>query len=340
MIIHSRAPLRLGLAGGGTDVSPYSETFGGSVLNATIDRYAYAELASAPEGSVQFVGLDQAKSLEISHDVPIDLSGDLKLHKAVYSKMMNLFNGGQRKSLKLSTFSDAPVGSGLGASSTLVVAMVKAFDAYFEAGLSKYEVARLAYDIERVDCGLAGGKQDQYSASFGGINFMEFEKDSVQVNPIELDPAIIYELEASLILFYTGVSRESASIISDQSDSVSSNESALMSMHNLKREAAQMKSHLVSGNFSGLVESMRMGWENKKNSARAVSNPHIDRIYETALDAGALAGKVSGAGGGGFMLFFTPVTNRFKVLEALTAFEGIASNCHFSNKGAHAWKAN
>lgn len=338
--IRARAPLRLGLAGGGTDVSPYADIHGGYVLNVTIDRYAYAVIKTLSGKNVRLTATDQQVEKVRTTSEPLMLNGKLDLHKAVYNHMVKHYNGGQPIALELSTFCDAPAGSGLGSSSTLVVAMVRAFVELLNLPLGDYEIAQLAYKIERIDCGLQGGRQDQYSATFGGFNFMEFyAEDRVLINPLRVKNWIICELEASLILFFTGVSRESAHIIADQSNNVRSGDTdALEAMHGIKKEALAMKECLLRGDFSGLVNSMRMGWENKKRSAKTVSNPHIDEIYAAAVAAGALAGKVSGAGGGGFMLFFVPTEKRMAVIRALNCFEGQISNCHFTKHGTQAWR--
>ena len=340
MIVRARAPLRLGLAGGGTDVSPYCDSHGGCVLNATIARYAYAVVKPLNEPMVRFVATDQAQNEVMSLGEEVVLNGKLNLHKAVYREMMRTFNGGRHLPLELITFCDAPAGSGLGSSSTLVVVMIRAFAELLNVPLDDYAIAQLAFRIERVDCGLQGGRQDQYSATFGGINFMEFyAEDRAVVNPLRVKNWIICELEASLLLFYTGVSRESARIIADQSAHVSSGSSgALEAMHDVKREALVMKECLLKGDFDGIVQSMRMGWASKKNTAKMVSNPHIEEIYEAAAKAGASAGKVSGAGGGGFMMFFVPPDLRMDVARALSRFDGQVSNCHFTKHGTQAWR--
>ncbi|MBO7411051.1 MAG: dehydrogenase, partial [Ottowia sp.] len=231
-------------------------------------------------------------------------------------------------------------GSGLGSSSTLVVAMIRAFSELLNLPLDDYAIARMAYQIERVDCGLRGGRQDQYSATFGGFNFMEFYAgERAVINPLRIKNWIICELESSLVLYFTGVSRESARIIADQSNNMKSGAAdALEAMHGIKREALAMKECLLRGDFAGLVESMRQGWENKKRSAKTVSNPHIDAIYDAAIQAGALAGKVSGAGGGGFMWFFVPTERRMDVIRTLNGFGGQVSNCHFTKNGTQAWR--
>lgn len=340
MIIRARAPLRLGLAGGGTDVSPYCDVHGGYVLNATIDRYAYAVIKTLDEPVVRFVATDQQSEKVKAITEPLLLNGKLDLHKAVYNHMVQHYNGGTPIPMELSTFCDAPAGSGLGSSSTLVVVMIRAFAELLNLPLDDYTIAQLAYKLERVVCGLQGGRQDQYSATFGGFNFMEFYADErTIINPLRVRNWIVCELEASLVLFFTGVSRESAKIIADQSLNVNSGAvDALNAMHGIKQEALVMKECLLRGDFKGIVESMRLGWENKKRSAKTVSNSHIDGIYNAAIEAGALAGKVSGAGGGGFMLFFVPTEKRMDVIRVLNTFDGQVSNCHFTKYGTQAWR--
>ena len=338
--IRARAPLRLGLAGGGTDVAPYCDLYGGHVLNATIDRYAYAVIKTLDEPVVRFCATDQQTETVESISVPLALNGKLDLHKAVYNEMIQVYNGGKAIPLELSTFCDAPAGSGLGSSSTLVVVMIRAFTELLNLPLDDYTIAHLAYKIERVDCGLQGGRQDQYSATFGGFNFMEFYADDrAVINPLRIKNWILCELEASLVLFYTGVSRESAKIIADQSRNVESGlVNEMEAMHGIKREALIMKECLLRGDFGGIVDSMRDGWENKKRSAKTVSNSHIEEIYNAAIAAGALAGKVSGAGGGGFMMFFVPPDKRMDVVRTLSRFDGQVSNCHFTKNGTQAWR--
>src|SRR5690606_30941728 len=243
MLIRARAPLRLGLAGGGTDVSPYCDIHGGYVLNATIDRYAYAVIRILDEPCIRFISADQQiECIEpLSSQCP--RNGVLDLHKAVYNEIVTTFNGGKPIALELSTFCDAPAGSGLGSSSTLVVVIIRAFAELLNLPLDDYSIAQLAFKIERVDCGLQGGRQDQYSATFGGFNFMEFYADHrAIINPLRVRNWIICELEASLVLFYTGISRESAKIIADQSNNMASGATdAIEAMHSIKHEALIMK---------------------------------------------------------------------------------------------------
>ncbi len=340
MIVRSRAPLRLGLAGGGTDVAPYCDLHGGYVLNATIDRYAYAVIRTLEEPVVRLMAMDQQAVVVSSLESSLPLDGRLNLHKAVYNHMVMQYNGGRPMALELSTFCDAPAGSGLGSSSTLVVAIIRAFVELLNLPMDDYTIAHLAYRIERVDCGLQGGRQDQYSATFGGFNFMEFYADDrAIINSLRIKNWIVCELEASLVLYFTGVSRESARIIADQSCNVKLGAiDALEAMHGIKREALVMKECLLRGDFSGVVESMRQGWENKKRSAKTVSNRQIDEIHQAACRAGSLAGKISGAGGGGFILFFVPTEKRMNLIRTLNQFGGQVSNCHFTKNGTQAWR--
>lgn len=340
MIFRARAPLRLGLAGGGTDVSPYCDQYGGCVLNATIDRYAYAVIRTLDTPVTRFIASDQQQSTELPLAARFPLDGHLSLHKAVYNEIVANHNGGRALAVELTTFCDSPIGSGLGSSSTLVVVMIRAFCELLNLALDDYAIAHLAYKIERVDCGLKGGKQDQYSATFGGFNFMEFyEDDRVVVNPLRIKNWVLCELEASLLLYYSGVSRESARIIADQSENVKQKDTGTLdAMHRMKQEAQAMKVALLKGSFGEIIESMRLGWESKKGTASTVSTPRIEAIHEAAMAAGALAGKVSGAGGGGFMMFFVRPDRRMEVIRMLKSFDGEVGNCHFTKNGTQAWR--
>jgi D-glycero-alpha-D-manno-heptose-7-phosphate kinase len=341
MMIRSRAPLRLGLAGGGTDVSPYCNEFGGAVLNATIDYYAYTSLEPLDNGKLEFVSVDLCKSAQYDAQPMLPMDGTLDLFKAVYNYIVRNYAGGKALSLRVSTRVDVPVGSGLGSSSTLVVAMLKAYAEWLSLPLGDYELAHTAYVVEREDAGLRGGKQDQYAAAFGGFNFIEFGGDAdVLVNPLRIKPWIVSEFEASLLLYFTGRSRASADIIDEQTKNVATrNEMALEAMHSIKAEAYRMKQALLRGDFQLLHNVLRKSWESKKRMASQISNSHIEKLYECAIDAGAYCAKISGAGGGGFMMFLTDPVYKDKVADALRATHegGIFYGCHFTSSGAEAW---
>jgi D-glycero-alpha-D-manno-heptose-7-phosphate kinase len=342
MLIRSRAPLRLGLAGGGTDVSPYCDEFGGAVLNATIDYYAYAAIEPLSTGRVEFVSADLGQSADYAAQPKLAEDGHLDLFKAVYNHMVRNYNQGEPLSLRLSTRVDVPAGSGLGSSSTLVVAMLAAYVEWLNLPLGDYELAHAAFVIERKEAGLEGGKQDQYAAAFGGFNFMEFGRDArVLVNPLRVKDWVVSELEASLLLYFTGNSRTSADIIQEQSRNVRDrNRAALDAMHSIREEAFRMKECLLRGDFKALHEVLRSSWESKKRMATLISNEHIERLYACALNAGAYCAKISGAGGGGFMWLLTDPIHKDKVAEALQAAHqgGTAYGCHFTAGGVQAWR--
>ena len=338
--VRARAPLRLGLAGGGTDVSPYCDLYGGQVMNATIDRYAYAIVSPRPGRDACFHALDVGHEEIHACDGAIDGNGPLQLLKGVYARISRDFLHGVRPPLSVRTFSDAPPGSGLGSSSTMVVALVQAFVEYFSLPLGEYEVAQLAYDIERKDLKLAGGKQDQYAAAFGGFNFMEFYSgDRVIVNPLRIKDWVRAELEASLVLYFTGVSRSSAEIIDRQSRNIDAHDhDSTEATHRLKDEAIRMKECVLKGDLRGLEATMQAGWEAKKRMASGISNPMIDRVEKVAFANGARAAKVSGAGGGGFMMFLGDPERRIGLIRALLAEGGSILDFHFTKQGATSWR--
>jgi D-glycero-alpha-D-manno-heptose-7-phosphate kinase len=239
----------------------------------------------------------------------------------------------------MTTFSDSPAGSGLGSSSTMVVAITKAFEEWLNLPLGEYDIADLAYRIERIDLGLAGGKQDQYAATFGGFNFMEFfENEKVIVNPLRLKRWIRNELEASLVLYYTGVSRESANIISEQIEHTRRGENKnIEGMHEMKRQAVLMKEALLKGDFKAFSQCLLNGWAAKKNAASSISNSFLNGIYDYVLDNGAESAKISGAGGGGFMMIYVNPCNRVRLIRALRKKEGMILTPSFTETGTQAW---
>jgi D-glycero-alpha-D-manno-heptose-7-phosphate kinase len=340
MLIRSKAPLRIGLGGGGTDVSPYADLHGGAILNACINMFAHATITPMDDNKIILKALDRDEEEILSSESDLPLNGHLDILKGVYNRIVKDFNNGQSLSFKLETFVDAPAGSGLGSSSTLVVAIIKAFSEWLNLPLGEYDLAHLAYEIERIDLGLAGGRQDQYAAAFGGVNFMEFfGNDKVIVNPLKVRTESLNELELNLILYYTGTSRLSAKIIDVQSTNVKNHKaSSIEAMHELKKQAVMMKESLLKGELHNIGEILDFGWQNKKKMADGISNSEIDKIYQGALDAGATGGKISGAGGGGFMFFYCPANTRFSVIKTLKQFGGEIFNVNFTDIGATSWK--
>ena len=338
MIFRSKAPLRIGLAGGGTDVSPYSDLYGGAILNATISLSAYASIEPIDEHKIIVQALDRNENQihELSNSLPID--GTLDLLKGVYNRVNQQFNM-PLSGFRLSTFVDAPAGSGLGTSSTLVVAILGAFVEMLKLPLGDYDIAHLAYEIERNDLGLAGGRQDQYAATFGGVNFMEFyDNDKVIVNPLRIRSHYLHELENNLVLYFTATSRESATIIKEQVKNVNSkNEKSIDAMHQLKEQAKMMKEALLKGKLDEFGEILDFGFQQKRKMAANISNSVIEEIYDAAKKAGATGGKISGAGGGGFMIFYCPGNTNYAVKNELKKFGGEIKNYTFTKYGLSSW---
>lgn len=340
MSIRARAPLRLGLAGGGTDVAPFCDLHGGFVMNAAINQYAYATVEVIKDARVEFASIDQgAVSTQVCGTVTQE-HPDLRLLVGAYLRICREYLNGEQPPLRLSSFSDAPPGSGLGSSSTLVVALVSALAEHFAIGLGEYDLAHLAYEIERKDLALAGGKQDQYAAAFGGVNFMEFHRDDrVIVNPLRIKEWVLAELEASIVLYFTGVSRESARIIDEQGRNAAQGVSrSLDAMHALKEEAVRMKEALLKGDIRAFARTLHAGWQAKKRMANSISNPLIDRVEHVAMSNGAIAAKVSGAGGGGFMMFVCDPIDRIRLTRALAGEGGRLLDFNFNPHGAVAWR--
>ena len=340
MIVRSRAPLRLSMAGGGTDVTPYSELYGGAVLNATIDMYAYCVVQPCEEQQILFYAADRNETYASPLADFLPLDGNLDLHKGVYNRIVRDYNHGLPLAVRLTTYSDVPAGSGLGSSSTLVVAMIQAFVEWLKLPLGEYDVAHLAYEIERCEVGLKGGKQDQYAATFGGFNFIEFyANDRVIVNPLRIKNWIINELESSLVLYFSGVSRESARIIDEQSKRIaSSHPSSLEATHEIKRFALLQKEALLKGDMMAFAEGLNASWQAKRHLAAGISNDELETVYGVAIEAGARAGKISGAGGGGFLMFIVDPVRRENVVRALKTMPGEVMRCHFTKRGAEGWK--
>ncbi len=340
MIYRSKAPLRIGLAGGGTDVSPYSDKFGGAILNATVSLFAYANIEPLNENKIIITAFDRKEEQQFAITEHLLIDGTLDLLKGVYNRIHKDYKM-PASGFKLSTFVEAPAGSGLGTSSTLVVAIIGAFAEWLKLPLGDYDIAHYAYQIERQDLKLTGGKQDQYAAMFGGVNFMEFyEEDKVIVNPLRIKLKYLHELENNLVLYYTATSRESASIIDEQVKNVNGkNEESIEAMNQLKQQARMMKEALLKGKIDEMGAILDFGFQQKRRMAHNISNSRIEEIYEAAKKAGATGGKISGAGGGGFMIFYCPANTRYEVIDELKKFGGEVKNYRFTKYGLTTWCA-
>ncbi len=338
-VLRSRAPLRLSFAGGGTDVSPYPEEKGGAVLNCTIDKYAYATLSGHQgHGGLKVHSLDY--DVIASYRTPEELTynGELDLVKAAIRVLRPADNGATGEDLELFLHSDAPPRTGLGGSSALVVALVAAFQRLLHQPWTPYEVAELAYRIEREELGVRGGRQDQYTAAFGGFNFMEFGRSGTIVNPLKIPKDTLNELGYRLLLCYTGTSHYSGDIILQQQTAYEQGrKDTVEALDETRRLAVEMKNHLLRGNIDDMGRLLNEGWEYKKKFTAGITTPQVDDLYARAKAAGALGGKLTGAGGGGYLLLFCDFAKRADVARVVTEAGGRVVDFRFDLDGVQTW---
>jgi len=333
-IVRARTPLRISFAGGGTDVAPFPETEGGAVLSATIDRYVLGSLAVHTDRHLRIESRDYGVSLQLAPNEGFELDGNLDLVKAALRRSWRDGPGGY--GIILST--SAPQGSGLGASSAMVVTVVALLNEFYGVPMGEYEVAHLASVIEREDMKIAGGLQDYYAAAFGGFNYIEFGQQVV-VNPLRVRDNIVGELEMNLLLCFTGATRRSDHIISDQRARYTRSEAeSLEGLREQKELALAMKTALLKGRLDDFGWLLGQAWQAKKKMSPRITTPLIDEMYEVALSNGAAGGKVTGAGGGGYMLLYVDFERRPQVVEALERLGVSATGFSFSPLGVRAWK--
>jgi D-glycero-alpha-D-manno-heptose-7-phosphate kinase len=312
-LVHSRAPVRVSLAGGGTDVSPYTETYGGAVVNMAISRHAFAELELRPEPDLVFHSRDSGERISVPSPPQIVYDGRLDLLKAV-TRAMHRYDSG----LSLSISSSVPPRSGLGGSASLFVAIIGAFN-HLEREYRRdlHEVAELAWRIERQELDNLGGRQDQYVAAFGGLNFIEFKGDDfVLVSPLKLSDGLVYELERRLLLFYVGERAQGSGNIIERQMAATTAGTNVEALHRTKELALEMKYALIRGNLDHVGHLLHRAWEQKKRFTEGITDSRIDALYGRLRDAGALGGKLTGAGGGGHMVLYAPLKRQAAVLQA------------------------
>ena len=338
MLIRGRAPLRISFAGGGTDLSPYVQEKGGVVLNATIDRYAYATLRFPSERVIRVQSLDYKTVTQFGFDEPLTYDGNFDLVKACLTRLRvgaDPMEGG----LELYLETEAPPGSGLGASSAVVVAVIGALRTWRHLAIDKYDLARTAWEVERIDVGVPGGMQDQYAAAFGGFNLIEFRTTSdVIVNPLRIDPRIIQELQYNMLLVFTGSTRASSRIIEAQvAGYVDRKPGVTEALDRMKALTFDAKDALLTGRLQDLGEILHEEFLAKRQTAESVAPPHIEEMYEEARRRGVIGGKVSGAGGGGFMFLYCPYDRKPAVSERLTEMGAQVLPVAFEPDGLQSW---
>ena len=336
MILRAKAPLRISFCGGGTDVSPYAEERGGVVLSTTIDKYVYATLRTRTDGMVSLTSLDYDQSCTYPLGQPLPIDGELDLLKGVVNHFLATGLGaGEQGSFPsgfdLLVHSDAPPGSGLGASSTVVTALVGLLREWVREPLTNYK-------IERLDLKIAGGRQDQYAATFGGFNFIEFRSDHTIVNPLRIRREVINELEYSMLLCYTGGTRLSANIVANQMRSYrEGKEQVVRGLDRMKELTLEMKAVLLRDRVHHFGELLHEAWEAKKDCDPAITTEQIDRLYAAARAQGATGGKILGAGGGGYILVLCPFDRRQAIARALEDTGGLLVSFALEERGLQTW---
>lgn len=327
--VHARAPLRISFAGGGTDVPPYPQEHGGAVLSATINWAAYASITTSTEPGVRVHAPDLQTTAAVS--------GRQELAQVVLDDDRFALDGGADVTLAC----DAPPGSGLGSSSSLIVAMSAALAEVTGRHQAPYDLAADAVRLERDDLGVPGGLQDQYAAVFGGFNYIEFTGDDVLVHPLRPRRETLAELHGSLLLVPAPVtSRRSSGILTRQIAATTSNDDdTIRRLDRLKELAGEMRTRLLRGDITGLGEVLHEGWVAKRGLADGITTDGIDDLYALARSAGCVGGKLLGAGGGGYLLLLTPFERRGHVARRLEEHGHHAVSFSFTEAGVLAWRA-
>jgi D-glycero-alpha-D-manno-heptose-7-phosphate kinase len=310
------------------------EEHGGVVLSATIDKYAYGSLVLGEGSDMTVTSLDYDVVARYGADEPISADGDLALVKAVLRKLIP----DRAQGLRFLTHSDAPPGSGLGSSSAMVVALVGLLRHWRKLPLTNYQIAELAFAIEREDLGIKGGRQDQYAAVFGGFNYIEFSSSAVIVNPLRIAVDTVNELEYNLVLCYTGATRLSANIIDTQVRGYRQHEPAVLeSMSQMKRITVELKNALLQRRLTDFGHLLHEAWIYKKQLAASITTPAIDALYDAARRQGALGGKLLGAGGGGFLLLYCDAERKHLISRELESLGGQVVPFAFEGNGLQSW---
>ncbi len=325
----ARAPMRISFGGGGTDLEAYYAKYGGFVISTAINKYFYAIITTDDSDDLQVISADYRSLFRHSPYDDLFWDGDLALPKAI------LHHFGIRRGMNLFVASEVPPGTGLGSSSAAAVTLVHAISTLLEQPMTKQQVAELASSIEITKMGMPIGKQDQYASAFGGFNTITFSRQGVTVEPLNVAPEVRYTLERRLLLFFTGSSRESTSILKHQRKSTEEqDESVLQALHHIKQVAIDVQACLECGDLDEFARLLDYAWQEKRRLAPGLSTGFIDECYSLALQHGASAGKITGAGGGGFLLLYCHEDAQDAVTRALEERGLKRMNFHFDQQGA------
>lgn len=334
-----RAPLRIGLAGGGTDIEEYFSAHQGHVVNITIKLFAYTVIEKSEKNILESIDLGSMQEIPDNFsNVTSIVSKDLRLIFNTFNYLKNKFKCNTSEKLWIRTYTDAPPGSGLGSSSALVISMIVAYCKYMNLSISKKELAEEAYHIERHICGIKGGYQDQIASAYGGLNSTIFTNNGWEVSKLIVPKTTISSMETSLILHFSGVSRNSSNIINDQVEAIKKRDIRLDSLHEIKLSSERAKLFLEKGDLDGFYHQLSSSWEAKKKTSKLISNDHIDKLLRGLRKIGIYSAKVSGAGGGGFLSIFSPVENKKNIIAFLQENPGKVVDANFYENGADAWR--
>lgn len=328
----ARSPVRISFAGGGTDLPGYFERYGGAVLSTTINKYFYTILQKRSDDRIQVISSD-LRVTETWEDIGrMSVKGtSLEIPLSALKEI------GFDSPVDMFLASEIPPGTGLGSSASVCVGVLKALTTYRNQTLSKHQLAEMSFQIASKTLGKPVGKQDEYASAFGGLNFITFNSDgSTTVDPLNLPSDLLAEFQSGLMLFFTGLSHHSWTILEEQQRMVKAPASdRLEFLHEIRAFADDARDALKAGDLAGFGELLHRGWEAKKRVSDKISNPHIDEMYRVARQNGALGGKITGAGGGGFLLLFSPPDAKKRVRAALQAMGIREMNFEFDFQGAH-----
>jgi D-glycero-alpha-D-manno-heptose-7-phosphate kinase len=333
----SKAPLRLGLAGGGTDLEPYCTNYGGVVLSATIDQYAYCKVEPHDDWIFKSIDLDVEERYEfLLSDYVDDHPLKLLINTYLYLVNRSVF----KSPVKITTYCETPPGSGLGSSSAVVVSIIAALSEYLSIPMGEYDIAKTAFNIERNICHLPGGKQDQFAAVFGGFNYIEFLKeDQTIVNPLRLNYKVQNMLEMNTVLYYVGKPRKDARVIETNMNNLKNDSKSIQATHKIKKACEEFKIKLLTGDVKGISQLMNDYWNLKLKTSDKIGSDELMEVYDYALQNGATAAKISGAGGGGHMILFTEFENRHRLISSLNKRDsGKVVPFKFVKHGVDVWR--
>jgi D-glycero-alpha-D-manno-heptose-7-phosphate kinase len=327
----SKSPVRISFGGGGSDTSNYFKSLKGVVISATISLYSHCTLKIRSDLKIIIDSIDLEEKIEFGDiNELLNHEGSFSLIKNIIKAIMPAFG------FELYIHSDFPINSGLGGSAVVSSAILGCFNQFRSDKWDKYEIAEIAFQAERLHLGIAGGWQDQYASVFGGFNFMEFNFDQNIINPIRLNSEILLELEESLILCYTGITHNSGNIHNDQKEQSKS----VLVKERIKSNVKltfEMRDYLLKGNLFEFGKCLHKSWGLKKGFSSKISNPILDEIYEGAINNGAIGGKLLGAGGGGFFLFYVQPFDKLKFMNWLKEKKLKHTPFIFEEKGLQSW---